>query len=97
MPFPPFSHFQKHTTTPVARISQSWKLCPQNKSHPPTSSHFGVQALTAMKPTAGAVESTVVGHAKTCLIVVIGAFTGGRVITDKAAMGIMLALCSIFA
>ena len=46
---------------------------------------------------AGAVESTVVGHAKTCLIVVIGAFTGGRVITDKAAMGILLALCSIFA
>ena len=46
---------------------------------------------------AGAVESTVVGHMKTCLIVVIGAFTGGRVITDKAALGIMLALCSIFA
>lgn len=46
---------------------------------------------------AGAVESTVVGHAKTCLIVVIGAFTGGRVITDKAALGILLALCSIFA
>ncbi|MCJ1273718.1 hypothetical protein MMC21_001511 [Puttea exsequens] len=45
---------------------------------------------------AGAVESTVVGHLKTCLIVVIGAFLGGRVITDKAAMGIMLALCSIF-
>ncbi|KAK3176380.1 hypothetical protein OEA41_007703 [Lepraria neglecta] len=47
--------------------------------------------------TAGAVESTVVGHMKTCLIVVIGAFTGGRIITDKAALGIMLALCSIFA
>lgn len=46
---------------------------------------------------AGAVESTVVGHMKTCLIVVIGAFTGGRIITDKAALGIMLALCSIFA
>lgn len=46
---------------------------------------------------AGAVESTVVGHLKTCLIVVIGAFTGGRVITDKAAMGIVLALASIFA
>ena len=46
---------------------------------------------------AGAVESTVVGHLKTCLIVVIGAFTGGRVITDKAALGIMLALVSIFA
>ncbi|KAL2043365.1 hypothetical protein N7G274_003671 [Stereocaulon virgatum] len=47
--------------------------------------------------TAGAVESTVVGHLKTCLIVLIGAFTGGRIITDKAALGIMLALCSIFA
>ena len=46
---------------------------------------------------AGAVESTVVGHMKTVLIVVIGAFTGGRIITDKAALGIMLALCSIFA
>lgn len=46
---------------------------------------------------AGAVESTVVGHLKTCLIVVIGASTGGRVITDKAALGILLALCSIFA
>ncbi|KAL9101170.1 MAG: hypothetical protein Q9163_003548 [Psora crenata] len=46
---------------------------------------------------AGAVESTVVGHLKTCLIVLIGAFTGGRVITDKAALGIMLALLSIFA
>jgi solute carrier family 35 protein E3 len=46
---------------------------------------------------AGAVESTVVGHMKTCLIVVIGAFTGGRIITDKAALGILLALCSIFA
>ncbi len=46
---------------------------------------------------AGAVESTVVGHLKTCLIVVIGAFTGGRIITDKAALGIMLALVSIFA
>ncbi|KAL9126171.1 MAG: hypothetical protein Q9217_004733 [Psora testacea] len=46
---------------------------------------------------AGAVESTVVGHLKTCLIVVIGAFTGGRIITDKAALGIMLALLSIFA
>ena len=47
--------------------------------------------------TAGAVESTVVGQLKTCLIVLIGAFTGGRIITDKAALGIMLALCSIFA
>lgn len=46
---------------------------------------------------AGATESTVVGHAKTCLIVLVGAFTGGRIITDKAAMGILLALCSIFA
>lgn len=46
---------------------------------------------------AGAVESTVVGHLKTCLIVIIGAFTGGRIITDKAALGIMLALMSIFA
>lgn len=46
---------------------------------------------------AGAVESTVVGHLKTCIIVVIGAFTGGRIITDKAALGIMLALVSIFA
>jgi solute carrier family 35 protein E3 len=45
---------------------------------------------------AGAVESTVVGHLKTCLIVVIGAFTGGRIITDKAALGILLALISIF-
>lgn len=47
--------------------------------------------------SAGAVESTVVGHLKTCLIVVIGAFTGGKIITDKAALGIMLALVSIFA
>lgn len=46
---------------------------------------------------AGAVESTVVGHLKTVLIVVIGAFTGGRIITDKAALGILLALGSIFA
>ena len=46
---------------------------------------------------AGAVESTVVGHAKTCLIVLLSAFTGGRIITDKAAMGILLALISIFA
>ena len=46
---------------------------------------------------AGAVESTVVGHAKTVCIVLLSAFTGGRVITDKAALGIMLALFSIFA
>lgn len=46
---------------------------------------------------AGAVESTVVGHAKTCLVVLVSAFTGGRIITDKAAMGIFLALISIFA
>lgn len=46
---------------------------------------------------AGAVESTVVGHAKTCLIVITSAFTGGRIITDKAALGIILALASIFA
>ena len=45
---------------------------------------------------AGAVESTVVGHLKTCLIVVFSAFTGGRIITDKAALGIILALISIF-
>lgn len=44
----------------------------------------------------GPLESTVVGHLKTCLIVVIGAFSGGRVITDKAALGILLALVSIF-
>ena len=46
---------------------------------------------------AGPVESTVVGHLKTCVIVIIGAFTGGRIITVEAAMGIMLALLSIFA
>jgi len=46
---------------------------------------------------AGAVESTVVGHAKTCLIVLLGAFSGGRVITTNAALGIFLALLSIFA
>ena len=46
---------------------------------------------------AGAVESTVVGHAKTCLIVIISAFTGGRIITNNAALGIMMALVSIFA
>ncbi|KAG8533356.1 uncharacterized protein KY384_002139 [Bacidia gigantensis] len=45
---------------------------------------------------AGPVESTVVGHLKTCVIVIIGAFTGGRIITVEAAMGIMLALLSIF-
>lgn len=45
----------------------------------------------------GPLESTVVGHLKTCLIVVIGAFSGGKVITDKAALGILLALISIFA
>ena len=45
----------------------------------------------------GPLESTVVGHLKTCLIVVIGAFSGGKVITDKAAFGILLALISIFA
>lgn len=44
----------------------------------------------------GPLESTVVGHLKTCLIVVIGAFSGGKVITDKAALGILLALISIF-
>ncbi|CAF9926702.1 MAG: hypothetical protein ALECFALPRED_003507 [Alectoria fallacina] len=44
----------------------------------------------------GPLESTVVGHLKTCLIVVIGAFSGGKVITDKAAFGILLALISIF-
>ena len=45
---------------------------------------------------AGAVESTVVGHLKTCLIVIFSAFSGGRVITDRAALGIVLALVSIF-
>ena len=44
----------------------------------------------------GPLESTVVGHLKTCLIVVIGAFSGGKIITDKAALGILLALISIF-
>lgn len=53
--------------------------------------------MLTLSGNAGPVESTVVGHLKTCLIVLIGAFTGGRVITDKAALGILLALLSIFA
>jgi len=44
---------------------------------------------------AGAVSSTVVGHAKTCSIVVLGWMVSGRSISDKSLLGIFLAIGGI--
>ncbi|KAF3918266.1 hypothetical protein ABW21_db0201975 [Orbilia brochopaga] len=44
---------------------------------------------------AGAVSSTVVGHAKTCSIVILGWMVSGRAVTDKSLLGILLAIGGI--
>ncbi|KAF3909365.1 hypothetical protein AA313_de0200592 [Arthrobotrys entomopaga] len=44
---------------------------------------------------AGAVSSTVVGHAKTCSIVMLGWMVSGRAITDKSLLGIFMAIGGI--
>ncbi|KAM4068029.1 eamA-like transporter family protein [Hirsutella rhossiliensis] len=46
---------------------------------------------------AGAVSSTVVGHLKTCTIVVLGWIVSGRAIGDKSIIGIILAISGIVA
>jgi solute carrier family 35, member E3 len=45
---------------------------------------------------AGPVSATVVGHVKTCLIVALGWFFAGRGVTDRSAMGVVLAIGGIF-
>jgi len=44
---------------------------------------------------AGAVSSTVVGHAKTCSIVMLGWTVSGRSVSDKSLLGIFLAIGGI--
>ncbi|KAK6333072.1 hypothetical protein TWF718_010896 [Orbilia javanica] len=44
---------------------------------------------------AGAVSSTVVGHAKTCSIVMLGWMVSGRAVTDKSLLGILMAIGGI--
>ncbi|KAF3938836.1 hypothetical protein ABW19_dt0206119 [Dactylella cylindrospora] len=44
---------------------------------------------------AGAVSSTVVGHAKTCSIVMLGWMVSGRAVTDKSLLGIFMAIGGI--
>ncbi|EWC44464.1 hypothetical protein DRE_06732 [Drechslerella stenobrocha 248] len=44
---------------------------------------------------AGAVSSTVVGHAKTCSIVILGWMVSGRAVTDKSLLGILMAIGGI--
>ncbi|CAZ82971.1 unnamed protein product [Tuber melanosporum] len=44
---------------------------------------------------AGAVSSTVVGHAKTCSIVILGWMASGRSVSDKSLLGIVLAIGGI--
>jgi solute carrier family 35 protein E3 len=44
---------------------------------------------------AGAVSSTVVGHAKTCSIVMLGWMISGRSVSDKSLLGIFLAIGGI--
>jgi len=44
---------------------------------------------------AGAVSSTVVGHLKTCSIVMLGWAVSGRKATDKSVVGIILAIGGI--
>ena len=46
---------------------------------------------------AGAVSSTVVGHAKTCSIVMLGWITSGRKVTDKSLLGVLMAIAGIIA
>ncbi|KAJ4419994.1 hypothetical protein N0V85_000788 [Neurospora sp. IMI 360204] len=43
----------------------------------------------------GPVSSTVVGHVKTCTIVALGWVVGGRAITDRAVLGVVVALGGI--
>lgn len=43
----------------------------------------------------GPVSSTVVGHIKTCTIVSLGWIISGRTISDKSAIGIMVAVAGI--
>lgn len=40
----------------------------------------------------GPVSSTVVGHVKTCTIVALGWVVGGRAVTDRAVLGVVVAL-----
>lgn len=44
---------------------------------------------------AGATSSTVVGHAKTCAIVALGWILGGRSVSDKSLVGIVMAIGGI--
>ncbi|KAI4170435.1 MAG: hypothetical protein LQ343_004938 [Gyalolechia ehrenbergii] len=44
---------------------------------------------------AGAVSSTVVGHVKTCAIVALGWVISKRPVTDRSALGVILAITSI--
>ncbi|KAK1781574.1 triose-phosphate transporter family-domain-containing protein, partial [Copromyces sp. CBS 386.78] len=45
----------------------------------------------------GPVSSTVVGHVKTCTIVALGWLVGGRTVTDRAVLGVVVALGGIVA
>ncbi|KAK3399100.1 triose-phosphate transporter family-domain-containing protein [Sordaria brevicollis] len=45
----------------------------------------------------GPVSSTVVGHVKTCMIVALGWMMGGRVVTDRAVLGVLVAVGGIVA
>lgn len=45
----------------------------------------------------GPVSSTVVGHVKTCTIVALGWMVGGRAVTDRAVLGVVVAVGGIVA
>lgn len=45
----------------------------------------------------GPVSSTVVGHSKTCIIVILGWLSSGRTVADMCVVGLLLALAGIFA
>lgn len=44
----------------------------------------------------GPVTSTVVGHTKTCIIVLLSWASSGRTATDMSVLGLLVALAGIF-